>query len=105
MPRVGGLQGCRLMSDLDDQEEYPVFLVWKLSDGPWPVLVAIDTSRDRADRHVLLVRDEARCLDKPTPETFVEESKLNHLYGQTISDIKSFKYASALQKLRNKTKD
>lgn len=92
------------MPNLDDLTEYPVFLVWKLMDHG-PVLVAIDTSRRRADLHVLLVRDEARCLEKPIPETFVEESKLNHLYGQTISDIKSFKYASSLQKLRNKSKD
>jgi hypothetical protein len=92
------------MVSLNDQVEFRVFLVWKLMDHG-PVLVAIDTSQSRADQHVLLVRDEARCLEKPIPETFVEESKLNHLYGQTVSDISSFKYASALSKLRNKTKD
>lgn len=84
---------------LDDSIEYRVWIVWKL-DGERPIVVAIDTSEDRAARHVALVRDEARVLGRPTPETFVEESRLNHLYGQSVTDLASFKVARGLARFR-----
>lgn len=86
---------------LDDSIEYPIWIVWKLNKNI-PVLVAIDTSAERAERHVQLVKDEARVVKEEPPETFVEESKMNHLYGQTITGLASFKIATLTEK-RKKT--
>lgn len=75
-----------------DEEEYIVWIVWKLV-GDKPVLVAIDGSEARAARHVAMVKDEARVAGEPPPETFVEQSWLNHRYGESVTDLPSFKIA------------
>lgn len=87
---------------LDDQKEYPIWIVWKLNKDI-PILVAIDTSEEKANKHVDYIKLEAKHLNKPAPETFVEESRLNHLYGQTISDLGSFKVATIMA--RNRKRD
>lgn len=81
------------MIELDDNNEYRIYIVWKLV-GDRPILVAIDTSKNRATQHVLAVREEAKMLGNPISETYVEESKLNHFYGESVTDFKSFKLLS-----------
>ncbi len=82
----------------DDSIEYKVWLVWKLQDGhPW--LVAIDTSEERARKHVLAVEYEADALERPRPETFVEESRTNHFYGESVHDLPSFKVSKYIAKM------
>jgi hypothetical protein len=87
---------------LSDDEEYRVWLIWKL-EGDRPILVAIDTSEARAAQHLAGLKYEAEYLDRPPPETFVEESKLNHLYGQSVTDLKSFKISKLMQKWKKQT--
>ena len=61
---------------ISDEIEYAIWIVWKLHESQ-PVLVAIDTSQERAERHESYVRQEAALLGKPVPETFVEQSRTN----------------------------
>ncbi len=78
---------------LPDDVEYAIWILWKV-EGDRPIVVAIDTSRERADQHVLVVAEEARVRGAPRPEMFVEESRANHLYGESIADLSSFKIRS-----------
>jgi hypothetical protein len=67
----------------------PCWLVWEAaSDGGRPYLVAIDTSEEQANLHLRAKREEASLLDKPPPQLRVEESWLDHLYGESMT--KSF---------------
>lgn len=64
----------------------PCWIVWEAAtDGGRPYLVAVDTSEEQANLHVRSKRDEARLLDKPPPMLKVEESWLDHLYGETMT--------------------
>lgn len=64
----------------------PCWIVWEAaSDGGRPYLVAIDTSEEQAQLHVRLKKEEARVLDKPPPMIRVEESWLDHLYGESMT--------------------
>lgn len=64
----------------------PCWIVWEAaSDGGRPYLVAIDTSEEQANAHVRAKREEARVLDKPPPMLRVEESWLDHLYGESMT--------------------
>ncbi len=87
--------------ELPDDEEYQLWLVWKLDgDPPRPILVAIDTSEDRAQAHVASVRHSV-SKGMPVPETFVEDSLANHLYGMSIDGTEgSLKIAKLEQKWR-----
>ena len=64
----------------------PCWLVWEAAtDGGRPYLVAVDTSEEQAARHVALKKEAARALDKPPPQLRVEESWLDHLYGESMT--------------------
>jgi hypothetical protein len=64
----------------------PCWLVWEAAtDGGRPYLIAIDTSEEQAQAHVRAKRDEARVLDKPPPMIRIEESWLDHLYGESMT--------------------
>lgn len=88
------------MTELPDDTEYKVWLVWKLV-GSLPTLVAIDTSEVKANKHVAYDKLCDEYNKKPLCEYFVEQSKTNHLYGQSISDLASFKISKILQKSRS----
>ena len=64
----------------------PCWLIWEAaSDGGRPYLIAVDTSEEQANLHVRAKREEARVLDKPPPMLRVEESWLDHLYGESMT--------------------
>ncbi len=64
----------------------PCWIVWEAAtDGGRPYLVAIDTSEEQANRHVRAKKDEARVRDLPPPMIKVEESWLDHLYGESMT--------------------
>jgi hypothetical protein len=73
----------------------PCWIVWEAaSDGGRPYLVAVDTSSEQADAHVRQRKDEARVLDQPPPMLRVEESWLDHRYGESMT--KSFDEAKKM---------
>ena len=73
----------------------PCWIVWEAaSDGGRPYLVAVDTSSEQADAHVRAKRDEARLMDRPPPMIKIEESWLDHLYGESMT--KSFDEAKKM---------
>ena len=78
---------------IDSSIEYVAFIVWELQ-GDRPIVVAIDTSPERAAQHVEAVKQAAKAEDRPVPEVFVEETLLNHFYGKTVTDLASFKIAT-----------
>ena len=75
---------------LADDVQFKIWIIWKLHSNQ-PVLVAIDTSEDRANRHVAYDKACDKMNDKVESEYFIEESRLNHLYGQSVHDYGSFK--------------
>jgi len=67
----------------------PCWIVWEAAtDGGRPYLIAIDTSEEMANRHVFSRKEAARLRDLPPPQLRVEQSWLDHLYGETMT--KSF---------------
>jgi len=73
----------------------PCWLVWEAAaDGGRPYLVAVDTSEEQANLHVRAKRDEARVHNKPPPMIRIEESWLDHLYGESMT--KSFDEAKKM---------
>lgn len=64
----------------------PCWIVWEAAaDGGRPYLVAVDTSEEQANLHVRAKKDEARVRDQPPPMLRVEESWLDHLYGESMT--------------------
>ena len=64
----------------------PCWIVWEAaSDGGRPYLVAVDTSEEQANAHVRAKREEARVRDKPPQMIKIEESWLDHLYGESMT--------------------
>lgn len=84
-------------TQIDSSIEYVAFIVWELQ-GDRPIMVAIDTSPERAAQHVAAVKHAAQAENRPPPETFVEETLLNHFYGKTVTDLPSFKIAVLAKK-------
>jgi len=75
----------------------PCWLIWEAAtDGGRPYLIAVDTSEEQANLHIRAKREEARVLDKPPPQLRVEESWLDHLYGESMT--KSFDEAKKMMK-------
>jgi len=75
----------------------PCWIIWEAaSDGGRPYLIAIDTSEEQANLHVRAKREEARLLDRPPPQIRVEESYLDHLYGESMT--KTFDEAKKMMK-------
>lgn len=75
----------------------PCWIVWEAaSDGGRPYLVAVDTSEEQAAAHVRQRKEEARVLDQPPPMLRVEESWLDHRYGESMT--KSFDEAKKMAK-------
>lgn len=73
----------------------PCWIVWEAaSDGGRPYLVAVDTSEEQANAHVRQRKEEARVLDQPPPMLRVEESWLDHRYGESMT--KSFDQAKKM---------
>lgn len=73
----------------------PCWIVWEAaSDGGRPYLVAVDTSEEQAAAHVRQLKDEARLRDKPPPMIKIEESWLDHRYGESMT--KSFDEAKKM---------
>lgn len=73
----------------------PCWIVWEAAaDGGRPYLVAIDTSEEQAHLHVRAKKDEARVHDRPPPMLRIEESWLDHLYGESMT--KSFDEAKKM---------
>ena len=62
----------------------PCWLVWKLRDDGKLCLLAVDTSLKLAEAHRRACDAEAKLLDKPKPRVFLEESRLDHMYGESI---------------------
>jgi hypothetical protein len=64
----------------------PCWIVWEAAtDGGRPYLVAVDTSDEQAQAHVRAKREEARIRDRPPPMIKIEESWLDHLYGESMT--------------------
>lgn len=81
-------------------EEAPCWLVWeKALDGGRPYLVAIDTTEEQARLHERATLDAARVQGRSTMVQ-IEESKLNHLYGQTMGQ--AFDEARAMLRERRR---
>jgi hypothetical protein len=75
----------------------PCWLIWEASaDGGRPYLVAVDTSEEQANLHVRMKKEEARVLDRPPPMLRIEESWLDHLYGESMT--KNFDEAKKMVK-------
>jgi len=73
----------------------PCWIVWEAaSDGGRPYLIAVDTSEEQAAAHVRQLKDEARLRDKPPPMIKIEESWLDHRYGESMT--KSFDEAKKM---------
>jgi hypothetical protein len=73
----------------------PCWIVWEAAaDGGRPYLVAVDTSEEQANLHVRAKKDEARVQDRPPPMIKIEESWLDHLYGESMT--KSFDEAKKM---------
>jgi hypothetical protein len=73
----------------------PCWIVWEAAaDGGRPYLIAVDTSEEQASAHVRAKKDEARVQDRPPPMIKVEESWLDHLYGESMT--KSFDEAKKM---------
>jgi hypothetical protein len=73
----------------------PCWIVWEAAaDGGRPYLVAVDTSEEQANLHVRARKDEARLRDQPPPMIKIEESWLDHLYGESMT--KSFDEAKKM---------
>jgi len=81
----------------DETGTEPCWILWEAaSDGGRPYLVAIDTSEEQVNLHVRSKKEEARALDRPPPMLRVEESWLDHLYGESMT--KSFDKAKKMAK-------
>jgi len=75
----------------------PCWIIWEAAaDGGRPYLVAVDTSEEQVSLHLRAKREEARVLGKPPPQLRVEESWLDHLYGESMT--KSFDEAKKMMK-------
>ncbi len=75
----------------------PCWIVWEAAtDGGRPYLVAVDTSEEQAQAHVRAKREEARVRDRPPPMIKIEESWLDHLYGESMT--KNFDEAKKMAK-------
>ena len=75
----------------------PCWIIWEAAaDGGRPYLIAVDTSEEQVNLHLRAKREEARVLDKPPPQLRVEESWLDHLYGESMT--KSFDEAKKMMK-------
>lgn len=62
----------------------PCWLVWKsANDGGRPFLVAIDTTNEKALAHKRMMLEQAEMLGLVI-NINIEESKLDHLYGESI---------------------
>lgn len=70
---------------LDDTTEVPAWIVWQRDDGGGrPYIRAIDTSEARALKHVQYLKGEARLMNQPPVDFLIEETRLNHLYGNNM---------------------
>lgn len=75
----------------------PCWILWEAAaDGGRPYLIAIDTSEEQVNLHIRAKREEARVQGKPPPQLKVEESWLDHLYGESMT--KSFDEAKKMMK-------
>lgn len=64
----------------------PCWIVWEAaSDGGRPYLLAVDTSEEQAALHVRARKEAARMRGEPPPMLRVEESWLDHLYGESMT--------------------
>ena len=73
----------------------PCWIVWEAAaDGGRPYLVAVDTSEEQANLHVRAKKEESRVLDRPPPMIRIDESWLDHLYGESMT--KSFDEAKKM---------
>lgn len=64
----------------------PCWLIWEAAtDGGRPYLVAVDTSEEQVNLHVRALKEAARVHGKPPPMIKIEESWLDHLYGESMT--------------------
>jgi hypothetical protein len=71
---------------MEAQEKTPIFIVWEqqLVDGEvCQSLRAVDTTRELADRHKVMVQNEIRHLRKRSVVE-IEAREMNHLYGDSM---------------------
>jgi len=71
-------------------DKLPCFLVWKRADdadtGGRPYLMAVDMTKEQAERHKYGIEEEARSAGLPVRGlVHIEESWVNHLYGETMT--------------------
>lgn len=72
-------------------DKVPCFLVWKRADdvetGGRPYLMAVDMTKERAEQHKLGIEAEGRHAGVQVHGlVMIEESWLNHLYGETMTE-------------------
>lgn len=65
--------------------ELTCWLIWMMDGAGHVSLLAVDLTEEARDRHLEVVKYWPRKhRDDPPPRTFVEESKVNHLYGDGL---------------------
>ncbi len=72
------------------KDKVPCFLVWKRADdaetGGRPWLMAVDMTKEQAERHKASIEAEGRHAGVNVRGlVMIEESWLNHLYGETMT--------------------
>lgn len=72
------------------KDKVPCFLVWRRADdvdtGGRPYLMAVDMTKEQAERHKEGIENEARYAKVDVRGlVMIEESWLNHLYGETMT--------------------
>lgn len=72
-------------------DKVPCFLVWKRADdvetGGRPYLMAVDMTKEQAERHKHGIEEEGRRAGVAVRGlVMIEESWLNHLYGETMTE-------------------
>lgn len=65
-------------------DELPCWLIWMMDAKGGVTLVAVDLTEDARDRHLACVKHWPLAPDEPARRVFVEESKVNHLYGDGL---------------------
>lgn len=67
---------------MGDEEVKSLWLIWGLSAPGIPVLLACDLSQSVADRHRRALKDDPRWI-----RIYVEQTRTNHLYGDSLTEI------------------
>lgn len=80
------MNGTENIKRLPDEDEHWIYLVWILNqwaDGSTSTdLCAVDTTRERAEKHKTMAEQKGRGLGYPkTDKVYIEERWTNHYFG------------------------